>query len=129
MNGQTFSDFVHEQFPKAFANSTNLRGKLILRDGDRYQNSQKARDAMDCVGGKKFSIPPGSLDLNPSKNIFHQVKRKLGNDALERNIVNENFHHFSKRVKETIESLSKEVFDKTIASMDKRIEHIIKSKR
>ena len=39
LNGQTFSDFIYEQFPKAFANSANLRGKLILQDGDRSQNS------------------------------------------------------------------------------------------
>ena len=128
LNEQTFSDFIHEQFPKAFANSANPRGKLFLQDGDPSQNSKKARDAMNCVGAKKFSIPPRSPDLNPIENIFHQVKCKLGDDALERNIVKENFHQFSKRVKDTIESLPKEVIDRTIASKDKRIEQIIKSK-
>ena len=83
---------------------------------------------MDCVGAEKFSIPPRIADLNPIENIFHQVKCKLGDDALERNIVKENFHQFSKRVKETIESLPKEVIDRTIGSMDKRFEQIIKSK-
>ena len=83
---------------------------------------------MDCVGAKKFLIPPKSPDLNPIENIFHQVKRKLSDDALERNIVKENFHHFSKRVKETIESLPKEVIDRTVASVDQRIEQIITSK-
>ena len=83
---------------------------------------------MDCVGAKQLSIPPRGQDLSPTENIFHQLKRKLGDDALERNIVKENFHHFSKRVKETVESLPKEVIDRTIASMDKRIEQIIKFK-
>ena len=55
LNGQTFSDCIHEQFPKAFANSANPRGKLSLQDGDPSQNSKKARDAMDCVGAKKFN--------------------------------------------------------------------------
>ena len=83
---------------------------------------------MDCVGAKKFGIPPRSLDLNPTENIFHKVKRKFSDDALKRNIVKENFYHFSKRVKETIESLPKQVIDKTIASMDKITEQNIKSK-
>ena len=128
LNGQTLSDFIHEQFPKAFANSANPRGKLLLQVGDPSQNSKKTRDAMDCVGAKKFSIPPRSTDLNSIENIFHQVNCKLGDDALERNIVKENFDQISKRVKETIESLPKEVIDRTIASMDKRIQQIIKSK-
>ena len=83
---------------------------------------------MDFVGAKKFSIPPRNPDLNPTENIFHQVKCKLGDDALERNIVKENFDQISKRVKETIESLPNKVIDRTIASMDKRIQQIIKSK-
>ena len=33
LNRQTFSDFIHEQFPKAFANSANPRGKLFLQVG------------------------------------------------------------------------------------------------
>ena len=119
LNGQTFSDFIHEQFPKAFANIANPIAKLLLQNEDPSQNSKKARDAMDCVGAEKFSIPPRSSDLNLIENILHQVKHELSDDALERNIVKENFHHFSERVKQTIETLPKEVIGRTIAFMDK----------
>ena len=56
------------------------------------------------------------------------MKRKLNSDAIENNIVKENFKTFSDRVKTTMEKFSTHIIDKTIESMDKRIGLIIKSK-
>ena len=46
----------------------------------------KARSAWDEVGARKFTIPARSLDLNPIENIFHIAKRRLRQDALDRQI-------------------------------------------
>ena len=85
-------------------------------------------DAIHAIGAGKFSIPPRSPDINPIENIFHQVKRKLNSDALEKHIEHENFENFSKGVKQTMEDFPKDVIGKTIESMNKRIGLIIKCK-
>ena len=89
-----FQNVFMNNFQKHLPTVKILEESYFLQGGDPYQNSKKARDAMDSVEAKDFSIPPRSTDLNPLENIFHQVKHKLGDDALERNIVKENFHHF-----------------------------------
>ena len=120
----------HEWRTSVFAckNARRAKGKLFLQDGDPSQNSKKANDAIHDVGARKFSIRPRSPDINPIENIFHQVKRKLNSDAIENNIVQENFKTFSDRVKTTMEKFSTHIIDKTIESMDKRIGLIIKSR-
>ena len=107
---------------------SNPKGKLFVQDGDPSQNSKKAKDAIHAIGARKFSIPPRSPDINPIENIFHQVKRKFNSDALEKHIEYKNFENFSKRVKQTMEDFPKDVTDKTIESMNKRIGLIIKCK-
>lgn len=128
LNGQSFANFVREHFARLVSDCSNPKGKLFLQDGDPSQNSKKANDAIHDVGARKFSIPPRSPDINPIENIFHQVKRKLNSDAIENNIVQENFKTFSDRVKTTMEKFSTHIIDKTIESMDKRIGLIIKSR-
>ena len=77
INADTFTSFVHEHFASMFKKCPNLKGKLFLQDGDPSQNSCKARSAWDKIGAGKFSIPTRSPDLNPMKNIFQIVKKKL----------------------------------------------------
>ena len=128
LNGESFGNFVREHFPRLFSACSNPNGRLFLQDGDPSQNSKKAKDAFDAVGARKFSIPPRSPDINPIENIFHQVKRQLNYDAIEKNIQQESFKMFSERVKKTMENFPTSIIDKTIDSMDKRIGLIIKSK-
>ena len=104
----------------------NLKGKLFFHDGDPSQNSCKARSAWNKIGARKFSIPPRSPHFNPIENIFHIVKKKLHEDALEMIIEHEDFEEVSARVKTTLESVPVDVVDKTIRSMDKRMDLIIK---
>ena len=129
INADTFSSFVHEHFASMFKICPNPKVKLFLQDGDPSQNSCKARSARDKIGARKFSIPARSPDLNPIENIFHIVKKKLHEDVLEMKIEREDFEEFSARVKTTLESVPVDVADKTIRSMDKRIDLIIKRKR
>ena len=88
----------------------------------------KAYSAWDEVGARKFTIPARSPDLNPIENIFHIVKRRLRQDALDQQITQEDFAAFSARVKTTLETIPIDVVDRTILSMGKRINEIIKRK-
>ena len=74
------------------------------------------------------SIPPLSPDLNPIENIFHTVRRQLKEDALAKEITKETYGQFCSRVKTTIENLSVDLINKTIASLPDRLNAVIKSK-
>ena len=73
LKGAMFASFVDKNFPAMFKLSANPKGELFLQDGDPSQNCKAANDAMDLVGCRKFSIPPGSADLNPIENTFHLI--------------------------------------------------------
>lgn len=85
-------------------------------------------DALCEIGGRKFSIPPRSPDLNPIENIFHLAKRKLRKNAVAGNITHETYKDFVARVKCTLQTMDKGVIDRTISSMSKRIDMVIKAK-
>ena len=99
-----------------------------MQDGDPSQNSRKAQDAIAVVGARKFAIPARSPDLNPIENVFHTVKRQFQDDALSKRINKEPYSQFCARVKQTLLNYSPEIIDRTIASMDRRIDMVIKSK-
>ena len=128
LNGQYFKDFIKKEFPKAFKKAKKGRSKLWVQDGDPSQNSALALSAWLSIGAKLLPIPPRSPDLNPIENVFKLVKSRLAKDAIENNITRENFDEFSQRVKATILNFDKNIIDKTIASMNKRIELIIEKK-
>ena len=69
-SGKKFADFVCEHFSHLFARNSNEKGKLFL-------HHKIAKDAIYIVGGKIFSIPPRSLELNPIGNVFNNVKVKF----------------------------------------------------
>lgn len=126
ISGELFAEFIKARFPQMFERSANPKGHLFLQDGDPSQNSAKAKLAMDSIGCKLFKIPARSPDLNPIENIFHLVGKKIRQDALDQNIQHENFEEFSKRVKNTIKKFPIKLINKTIRSMNKRIDLVIK---
>jgi len=128
LTGQYFADFVKMHFPATFARTKNPTGKLFLQDGDPRQNSRRAKIAMYDIGVRIFPIPPRSPDINPIENVFHLVKRKLGQDAIDQNITHETYRQFSNRVIETIENFPIKTIDNIIESMNKRMSMIIKCK-
>ena len=99
-----------------------------MQDGDPSQNSRKAQDAIAAIGARKFTIPARSPDLNPIENVFHNVKKQLQDDALSKRITKETYSQFCARVKTTLLNYSSEIIDRTIISMDRRIDMVIKSK-
>ena len=125
LNGEKFADFVRSRLPDAFAQCSSKR---FLQDGDPSQNSAKAKDAIYSIGAMKFSIPARSPDLNPIENLFHLAKKKMHEDALEKNITFENWDDFVTRVKTTMEASDVGVIDRTITSLENRISLVIKNK-
>ena len=128
MSGELFAEFVDEHFERVFDNSSNTRSKRFLQDGCPSQNSKKATNAIARKNALLFSIPPRSPDINPIENVFHLIKMKLKDDAVEKQITKETFSEFSERCKETMLNFSIEAIDRTINSMDKRMTMIIKAK-
>jgi len=128
LNGQKFADFIKQHFLQTFNRCKNPTVRRFLQDGCPVQNSKKARKAMYDIGAMKFSIPPRSPDFNPIENVFNFIKEELRTQAIEQNIVRENFENFSIRVKHTLENCPASYIDKTIESMPKRIMMVLKAR-
>ena len=88
----------------------------------------KGKSALDEVSAWKFTTPASSPDLNPIEKTFHIVKWRLHQDALDQQLTREDFGAFSARVKTTLETITIDVVGRTILSMGKRINEIIKRK-
>lgn len=116
LNGEMFSNFILEQFPQAFQNSANPRGKLFLQDGDPSQNSKKSKEALEQIGAKKFSIPARSPDMNPIENVFNYTKERLRKQAIDEEIQKETFDEYSLRAKNMLLSTTISYINKTIGS-------------
>ena len=128
LTGKMFAEFVKEHFSCVFRNSANPRGKLFLQDGDPRQCSKVARKAMDRLGCRMFPIPARSPDINPIENIFHLVRKQLQDDALRHRIMKETFAAFSERIKCTMKNIPVETINKTILSMNRRMQLIVNGK-
>lgn len=129
VTGERFAEFVSHCFPQVFAKcEVQPQGRLFLQDGDPWQTSKIAKDAWERLGCKMFSIPARSPDLNPIENIFHLVRQQLKNDALEKGITRESYDTFIKRVAKTISEFPVETINKTIESMGRQINMVIKNK-
>ena len=128
INGEKFAEIVRTTFPTMYENSANPTGRYFVQDGDSSQNSAVAREALVDVNAHLFTIPARSPDLNPIENIFHLVSKQIKNDAKKFNITKENFQQFSSRCKKTLMEFSPEIISKTVSSMNKRIDLVIKSK-
>ena len=129
LTGKKFAKFVRKQFPSVFERCARKGNeRLFLQDGDPCQNSHKALRALRRINAKVLKIPPRSPDLNPIENIFKLLGDQLSKDALEKNINEESFESFQSRVVDTLLRIPTDVINKTVSSMPKRIDAIIKNK-
>jgi len=130
LSGKRFTKFVKKEFPAVFdkcqGNHSNAR--LFIQDGDPSQNSKRAIKALRRMNATIMKIPARSPDLNPIENIFKILGDKLKNDAIDQNIEYETLKAFKRRVVRTLLQIPREIIDKTIASMNKRIDEIIRRK-
>ena len=125
MNGAFFSSFIDEHFDNVFARAGKGASRLWLQDGDPSQNSRAARDAMARCRAELLKIPPRSPDLNPIENFFHIVSMNLRKGALEERITRETYAEFCTRIKRTMNDVPREIIDRTIESMNARVDGII----
>jgi transposase len=128
IDGEKFSKMVTNLFPEIFKNSANPVRQLFLQDGDPSQNSRLARDTWEGLGYSMFAIPPRSPDLNPIENVFHLIGKKLKKDAIDRKLDSETYEQFCARARRTVLNFDRDIIDKTISSMPKRIRLVIKGK-
>ena len=94
LTGESFANFLKEFFPATFERSANARGNFFLQGGVPRQVYRRAKQAMDEVGCRMFSIPARSPHLNPIENVFHLVRKNLHKDALNWEIKKETFEEF-----------------------------------
>lgn len=128
VTGKTFADFVLRTFPETFERCNAGEEKKFLQDGDPRQNSKVAREAFETVSCEMFAIPARSPDLNPIENMFHLIRKQLKEDAIKQSIQHETYKEFSQRVHTTITNFPKDIINRTIESMKKRIEMVVASK-
>lgn len=125
LNGAYFKNLIEREFVQMFNKANKGGSKTWVQDGDPSQNSALARSAWFKIRAKLLAIPPRSPDVNPIENCFNIIKRILEEDAIKKNITYETFEEFLRRVAVTIKSLDKNIIDKTIESMNKRMDLII----
>ena len=94
-------------------------------DNDPSQQSAAAKDALHKIGADLVEIPPRSPDLNPIENIFHNIKNSLREGALRQRIIGEDFQSFKQRVLGTLLQYDTSVIDRTIETMNNRLQSII----
>ena len=135
MNGETFANFVTNNFKELFdkCNKPIVNGNksvhVWLQDGDKSQNSAEAKVAMQAMEANVVqSIPARSPDLNPIENMFHIVKAHLTQQAIQQNIEVETKDEFQQRVLSTLQNFSPHIINKTIESMEKRLRLIVACK-
>ena len=128
IDGEKFSQIIKDYFPDMFSHSANPTRMLFLQDGDPSQNSALARDTWESLNYSMFSIPPRSPDLNPIENTFHLIGKRIKKDAQDLNLEKETYEQFCERAKRTTLAFDKDIIDRTIESMPRRIQAVIDGK-
>lgn len=128
LDGPYFNSFVEQNFKDMFRKAEKGRSKLWIQDGDPSQNCALVKRTLNRMRAKLISIPPRSPDINPIENIFHLVKKSLHEEAIKKSITKESYQEFSARVINTVTNFPLSIIDKTIGSINRRLELICKTK-
>jgi len=126
ITGDKMVDIVESAFPMAFSNSISPNGRRVVMDGCPRQNCKKAYKAYDAVGAMIMKLPARSPDLNPIENFFHLVKRKLRQEAVQKQITKESVDDFCARICSCLQNFPVKVIDNLIDSMEKRVNLVLK---
>ena len=128
MTAEFFAGFVLRIFPTLFeiAGKEEDR-KIFVMDNDPSQTSAKAMDTIADMGYTMQKIPARSPDLNPIENVFHVVRKRIETQVKENNVVHQTWEQFKQMVQYNIWSTSKDLIDKTICSVNKRLHEIVKT--
>ena len=131
MDGQFFAQFIRTHFNIAFARSGPKRhGKrLFIMDNDPSQRSKVAKRALRDIEAELHEIPPRSPHINVIESIFHLLRMDLEKEAVySEDITCEQFEQFRDRVLKSLERLPTDIIDRTIESLNDRIDAVISSK-
>ena len=130
MDGQFFAQFIRTHFNIAFARSGPKRhGKrLFIMDNDPSQRSKVAKRALRDIEAELQEIPPRSPDVNVIESIFHLLRMDLEEEAVSENITCEPFEQFRDCISKSLERLPRDIIDRTIESLNDRIDAVISSK-
>jgi len=128
LDAKYFNYFVEQNFREMFRKAGKGRSKLWVQDGDPRQNCALVKRTLNRMRTNLVSIPPRSPDINPIENIFHLVKKSLRDEAILKNITKESYEDFSARVIDTVTNFPASIIDKTIESMNHRLELISQTK-
>lgn len=127
ITGEKMKKIINNSIAPALENSVAPRARRILQDGCPRQNSRAALRAFHDQHINVFKIPARSPDLNGIENLFHTVKKRLRQQALDDRIEHETFNEFSNRVKKMLMEFPANEIDKIIDSMGKRVDDILKT--
>ncbi len=127
MDGAYFVDFLTRNF-NTMVDRAAKGMRVWVQDGDLSENSKMARNTMERMNSELFGIPPRSPDMNPIKNIFALVKKKLHKDAIRQDISVESMSEFHDRIIQAMNAIPIPVLNKTIESMYTRMQKIIECK-
>lgn len=129
MTADFFALFIRRHFPNLFdiAGKGEADRKIFVMDNDPSQTSAKAMATLMDMGYTMQKIPARSPDVNPIENVFHLVRKRLKAQVKENNVTQQTWEEFKQAVQYNIWSTSKDVIDKTISSMTKRLQKIVKT--
>ena len=99
--------------------------RLFIRDNDSSQRSKVAKRAFQDIEAELQEIPPRSRDINVIESIFQLLRMDLEEEAVTENITCETFEQFRDHVLKSLERLPRDVIDRTIESLNDRIDTII----
>ena len=120
VTGDTFAQLIREEFAGVFKKVGSTQGhRRFLQDNCPRQNARVAQRAWKKLGYEMVPIPARSPDLNPIENFFHLLRKKLREDAYNKNIKHESYQ--VARIKKTMLSFSKDVIQNMIESMPRRL--------
>ena len=123
INAASLTRLIENTFPQTFTRVG--KGRKFLMDNCPSQSSRMVATALEGIGAEKVPIPPRSPDLNPIENMFNNTRKKLEDDAIQRQITHESFEEFAARVRQTLLSTPIEEIDVLIANMRRRLRAVI----
>lgn len=126
LNAERYCKIIIPRIEDGVQCSNNPVGKRILQDNCPIMNAKSVVDALSNIGIMRFKIPARSPDINCIETVFFAVRKKIQQDAVDRNIQNESFKQFQLRAASVIRQFSVTYIDKVIDSMWKRIDLVIK---
>ena len=93
------------------------------------QQSKVAKRALRDIEAELHEIPPRSPHINVIESIFHLLRMDLEEEAVySEDITCEQFEQFRDHVLKSLERLPTDIIDRTIESLNDRIDAVISSK-